>query len=121
MHQTASKSIYIIELAAAKPTIRYTYFKMLFCAVGLVSSTVSLINSNCKVHVIFTWADVKIIWFLELLLFRITDHLACGKLKLLNCRDKICLIIHVEASEGVCKRLARRSGDAGGVITVMPV
>ena len=57
-------------------TLRYTSFLMLFGAFGLVSSTVSLINSNSKVHVIFTWADVTITWLLELLLFRITDHLA---------------------------------------------
>ena len=78
LDHTVSKTIYIIELAAAKPppTLRYTSFLMLFGAFGLVSSTVSLINSNSKVHVIFTWADVKITWLLELLLFRITDHLA---------------------------------------------
>ena len=80
MHQEAAKTIYIIELAAAKPppTLRYTYFLMLLGAFGLVFSTVSLINSNSKVHVIFTWRDVKITWLLELLLFRITVHLAFG-------------------------------------------
>ena len=57
MDQKVANTIYIIELAAAKPppTLRYTSFLMLFGAFGLVSSTVSLINSNSKVHVIFTW------------------------------------------------------------------
>ena len=56
MHQIASKTICIIELAAAKPppTLRYTSVLMPFGAFVFVSSTVILINSHSKLHAIST-------------------------------------------------------------------
>ena len=56
MHPTVSKTICVIELAAAKPppSLRYTPFLILCAAFGLDYSTMILNNSNSTVRVIFT-------------------------------------------------------------------